>query len=387
MSKLSIAVVGLGNRAGKYLSCLGGGAEPVCLVEPDALRLRRAADKYSVPPERCFSNARDFFASGIKVDGVIVAGPDRMHFPVAMESVLHGFGVLVEKPAVTSWEEYTALMEESHRHNAPVGVCLIMRYHPYFLRIRELVESGIIGKVVSIRHTEHIGPDRMGHTFVRGGWSRKDVSGPIFLSKCCHDVDFILSLCGWSPAAFVTSEGHIEKFREEMAPEGSEDMCYYCPVENCPYSAVDLYRNRREWIAGFDVPPGGNLDDVIEDVLVSSPYGRCVYRCDNDVFDTQIVETVLENGTRISINLEGTSTQEGREMLICGTEGELRAKGGIIRCGDIYEDYSELENAPLHAGADRLLVEDFLECLRSGKPMKASLESAAQAHRICFLAR
>ena len=387
MKEQSLAVVGLGNRAGKYLSCLGGGAAPMCLVEPDPFRLRRAAALYGVPTERCFGSADDFFASGIKVDGVIVAGPDRMHFPVALEAVRHGFGVLVEKPAVTSWEEYTTLMEESHRHNAPVGVCLVMRYHPYFLRIRELVEGGAVGKVLEINHTEHIGPDRMGHTFVRGGWSRKAVSGPIFLSKCCHDVDFILSLCGWSPAVEVRSEGSIDKFKADQAPADSAARCIDCPVEGCPYSAVNLYQVRKEWIAGFDVPDGGSLDEVIGKVLTDSPFGRCVYRCDNDVFDTQSVESTLENGIRIRINLEGTSTQEGREMIIRGTESELRAKGGIISCGAISEDYSQLENAPLHAGADRLLVEDFLECLRSGRPMKASLESAAQAHRICFLAR
>lgn len=384
---ISLAVIGLGNRAGKYLSCLGGKARVECLVEPDPFRLRRAAALYAVPREHCFSSADDFFASGIKVDGVIIAVPDQMHYPIALEAVKRGFHVLVEKPAVTTQEQYDSLMEASRVSKTPVGVCLVMRYHPYYNRIKELVESGAIGQVTEVIHTEHIGPDRMGHTFVRGAWARKEATGPVFLSKCSHDVDFILSLCGPGAKAInIQSRGSIELFKQEQAPEGSAQRCIDCPVKDCRYNAVNLYRERREWIAGFDVPPQRTLDQVIEDVLRESAFGRCVYRCDNDVYDTQEVRVELENGIHLSLSLEGTSAKEGRETIIRGTEAQLMAEGGIITCGPIREDYSHLENAPLHGGADKALVEDFLRSISEGTPMKASLEDAAEAHRICFLA-
>lgn len=384
---ISLSVIGLGNRAGKYLSCLGGKARVECLVEPDAFRLHKAADLYGVPPENCFRSAYDFFASGIKVDGVIIAVPDQIHYPIAIEAVKRGYHVLVEKPAVTTQADYESLLEASAQANVPVGVCLVMRYHPYYNRIKEIVESGAIGQIREITHTEHIGPDRMGHTFVRGGWARKEDTGPIFLSKCSHDVDFILSLCGpGAKAKKVQSEGSIELFKRSQAPAGSTDLCIDCPVKDCRYNAVNLYLERKEWIAGFDVPPGKTFDQVIDSVLTESQFGRCVYRCQNDVFDTQKVEVELENGIRLSLSLEGTSAKEGRETVIWGTKGVLRAEGGIITCGSIREDYSQLENAPLHAGADKALVEDFLRSIETGTPMKASLADAAESHRICFLA-
>lgn len=381
----SIGVIGIGNRAGKYMSCLGGDARVSALVEPDPLRLERAAEKYGV--SRCFRTPEEFFASGEKVDGVIIAVPDQLHYPIAMEAVKRGMHVLVEKPAVTSQDQYESLLRASAEAGVPIGVCLVMRYHPYYSRIKELVEGGAIGRIMEITHTEHIGPDRMGHTFVRGGWARKEATGPIFLSKCCHDVDFILSLCGAGAKAItVNSEGSIELFKLSKAPEGSAERCIACPVKDCRYNAVNLYRERREWIAGFDVPPGKSLDQVIESVLGESQFGRCVYRCPNDVYDTQTVEIRLANGIRLRMSLEGTSAMEGRETVIKGTKGELRAMGGIIECGAVREDYSALESAPLHAGADKALVEDFIRSIRGGTPMKASLADAAEAHRICFLA-
>jgi len=382
---ISLAVIGLGNRAGKYLSCLGGKARVECLVEPDAFRLNRAAELYGVPQSHCFRSAYDFFASGIKVDGVIIAVPDQIHYPIAIEAVKRSFHVLVEKPAVTTQADYESLLEASARAKAPVGVCLVMRYHPYYNRIKEL--AGTLGQIREISHTEHIGPDRMGHTFVRGGWARKEDTGPIFLSKCSHDVDFILSLCGpGAKATKVQSEGSIELFKRSQAPAESTDRCIHCPLKDCRYNAVYLYRERKEWIAGFDVPPGKTLDQIIEEVLTESQFGLCVYRCQNDVYDTQKVNVELENGIRLSLSLEGTSAKEGRETIIKGTKGVLKADGGIITCGAIREDYSQLESAPLHAGADKALVEDFLRSIETGTPMKASLQDAAEAHRICFLA-
>ena len=207
-----------------------------------------------------------------------------------------------------------------------VGVCLEMRFHPYFRRIKELVDSGAVGKVLEVEHTEHIGPDRMAHTFVRGLWSRKEDSGPIFLSKCCHDADFLLWLTGGSVVS-VEGSGRLEKF----VPRADKPLrCLGCPDLSCPYSAVRLYHERREWVDGFDVPEGSTLDAVIDAELASGRYGRCVYHCDNDVFDTQDVKAQLSNGVTLDIHLEGTSMEEGRETLIHGTSGTLVARGGRI---------------------------------------------------------
>ena len=379
-----IAFIGVGNRAGKYLSCLPADAEVAYLVDPDSLRLSQAAAKYGVPASACFLDAETFFSARREVDGVIITTPDRLHHRQAAEAIRAGYPVLLEKPAAASQAEFDDLLEESERTGVPVSVCLIMRYHPYFRRIKEIVDSGEIGRILSIDHTESIGPDRMGHTFVRGLWSRKDLSGPIFLSKCSHDVDFLLWLAG-GQALEVSSEGGLTKFDLGHAPAGAALRCLDCPLD-CPYSAVKLYRDRRAWVAGFDVPEGRTLEDVIEEELKTGRYGRCVYHCDNDVNDQQKVRIQLDNGILLQMMLDGVSPEEGRRIVIRGSDGILRAQGVTLEVNGRTEDFSALADSPLHAGADRLLVEDFIDSLRTGRPTGAPLSTTREAHRICFLA-
>lgn len=382
---LNVAFIGVGNRAGKYLSCLPADVKVAFLIDPNPVRLSQAAARYGVPASACFPDAESFFSSRREVDGAIITTPDRLHHQQATAAIRAGYPVLLEKPAAASQEEFDDLLEESERTVVPVSVCLVMRYYPFCRRIKEIVESGEIGRILSIDHTEAIGPDRMGHTFVRGLWSRKDLSGPIFLSKCSHDVDFLLWLTG-GRALDVSSECGLTEFHAGKAPAGAAERCLDCPLE-CPYSAVNLYRNRRAWVAGFDVPEGRTLEEVIEEELKTGRYGRCVYHCDNDVNDRQDVQVRLDNGILLRIHLDGVSLEEGRQTVIQGTEGVLRAQGALLEVNGRTEDFSALTHLPLHAGADRLLVEDFIESLRTGRPTSTLLSTTREAHRICFLAR
>ena len=382
---IHVAFIGVGNRAGKYLSCLPEDARAAYLVDPDPVRLAQAAARYGVPASACFPDAETFFSARREVDGVIITTPDRLHHGQATAAIRSGYPVLLEKPAAASQEEFDDLLEKSERAGVPVSVCLVMRYHPYFRRIKEVVDSGEIGRIERIDHTESIGPDRMGHTFVRGLWSRKDLSGPIFLSKCSHDVDFLLWLAG-GRALDVLSEGGLTKFNIGHAPAGAALRCLDCPLD-CPYSAVRLYRDRKAWVAGFDVPEGRTLEEVIEEELETGRYGRCVYRCDNDVNDRQEVRIRLDNGIRLRMQLDGVSLEEGRKIVIQGSTGTLRAQGVSLEVNGRTEDFSALADSPLHAGADRLLIEDFISSLRTGLPTSAPLSTTREAHRICFLAR
>lgn len=395
---MNIAVIGAGNRARKYLGCLPEGVHVRCLVEPDPLRLRQTAARFGVPADGCFSSPDAFFASVISsaversVDAVIIAAPDRLHVPLALQCVERGWPVLLEKPAASTESAYRSLLAASERKGVPVALCLEMRFHPYFQRIKELTAT--LGQLREIDHTEHVGPDRMAHTFVRGLWSRRADAGPIFLSKCCHDADFIFWITDAELDGPVRSKGARTKFRACGAPEGAAYRCVSCPLAaTCRYSAVSLYLERGEWIDGFDVPDGESLEQVIRRELASGRYGRCVYHCDNNVYDTQEVTATLMTSAPIALrmHLEGTSLEEGRTTVIHGEAGTLTADGGRIRVeyadGRVLdEDYAHLRMLPLHAGADEALVRDFFAALSAGRQPSATLVSSFSAHRLCFLA-
>jgi len=389
---MNVAVIGVGNRARKYLSCLPAGVKVTCLVEPEEIRLEQAAKRFGLPQEACFSSAEAFFSSSVQnVDAAIITAPDRLHVPLSLACIERGWHVLLEKPVALNESDYICLMEAAEKAKVHVGVCLEMRLHPYFRRVRELASK--LGRISRIDHTEHIGPDRMAHTFVRGLWSRCEDAGPIFLSKCCHDADFLLWLAGAASVGNVLSEGSIELFRSECAPPGAALRCVACPLEkNCRYSAVDLYSRRGEWTSGFDVPEGRSLSEVIAEELSGGRYGRCVYHCDNNVYDTQTVSAVLEGGISLEMHLEGTSEVEGRSIRISGENGMLEAENGIISLylkgspEPLKEDFSEIADAPLHAGADAMLVQDFFESITKGSETSVSLISAFPGHQLCYKA-
>lgn len=389
---MKIAVIGAGNRARKYLSCLPEGVQVSCLVEPEEIRLSQTAARYGVPPENCYDCPEAFFAaSHPEIEAVIVAAPDAMHVPLARACVGRGWHVLLEKPAALTEQEFQSLQDASDRAGVAVALCLEMRFHPYFQRIRELLST--LGPIREIDHIEHIGPDRMAHTFVRGLWSKQADTGPIFLSKCCHDADIILWLTGARIDGPIHSEGALTRFRPESAPSEATGRCIDCPLrEHCYYSAVNLYQVRGEWIDGFDVPDGSSLQDVIAEELRSGRFGRCVYHCDNDVFDTQTVKTCLTGGIQLSMRLDGTSLEEGRSIRIVAENGILIADKGYILlyrndADPIQEDYSGMLHAPLHAGADKALVWDFFAAIRAGRIPATALSTAFEGHRLCYRAQ
>lgn len=384
--QLHIALVGAGNRAGKYLACLPEDVTVSAVVEPDVLRRERLLER--CPGAVGYRQMEDLVQAAPLLDAVIVAAPDALHVPIAVCAASRGWHILMEKPVALTLADYQSLMEATS--GVTVGVCLEMRFHPYWQKMRELVLSGAVGAVEEILHTEQIGADRMSHTFVRGLWASKAEAGPIFLSKCSHDTDFLLWLTG-GKAVSVRSEGGLSRFKAAEAPQGSTERCLHCPVD-CPYSAVKLYRERQAWTDGFTVPQGRSLAAVIEEELARGRYGRCVYHCANDVYDHQKVAVTLDSGIRLRICLDGLSLEEGRTTLIRGSHGVLRAAdwqlwlsqdGGPQEC---VGDFRALGNAPLHGGADRLLVQDFFQALRSGTQPGATLSSTLEAHRICYLA-
>ena len=384
---IQVAVIGAGNRARKYLSCLPEWVKVRYIVEPEQLRLKETASLYGVPADGCFRTTEEFFASNPKADAAIIATPDRLHVPLSLEAAARGWHVLLEKPVALTESGYRELEAAAERCGVYITPCLEMRYHKYFQRVRELSRSGMIGTIRHIDHTEHIGPDRMAHTFVRGLWSRHADAGPIFLSKCCHDADFLMWLTGESVIS-VSGSGSIAKFKEDPS---TPERCLGCDIGDCPYSAVNLYKERREWIDGFDVPPGSTFEQVIDEELRSGRWGRCVYHCDNDVYDTQDVSVELTGGIHLDMHLEGTSLQEGRCTVVEGTLGTLIADTWKIRIEKdgktiLEEDYSDLDDLGLHGGADIAMLHDFFEAVATGCKPQLTLQSSFEGHRLCYLA-
>ena len=391
---VSVVAIGAGNRTNKYLEYVRQHPDKVKLVgvvELNDIRRKHVAERFGLDESLCFADYRDFFRHSFDTDAVMVCTPENMHFEPTMQAIGRGYHVLLEKPIAQTLEECMLIAEAARKHDVLVSVCHVLRYHPYFMKIKELVDSGELGHIISINHRTSVGVDRTAHGFVRGIWRKEAVSNPMLMSKCCHDIDFLLWLTK-TPCRKLTSFGSLRWFKEKNAPEGSADRCLDCKVESrCPFSAIDLYRVRRDWIANFDVPEGKTIDEVIEDQLRHGLYGRCVYRCDNDVVDHQIVSMEMESEVTVNFSMDIFTLKDNRETHISLTEGEIDGDETRLRvrrfrgAEETIYDFSDLAHQPFHAGSDLNIVADFIDAIQQNrKNVVTSIERSVESHRICF---
>lgn len=394
---VSIVAIGAGNRANKYIQYILDNpdkAKLVGVVEINQVRSRAVAQKAGLNDTQCFDSYIDFFNLPKCADAVIISTPDNEHFCPAMLAIEKGYHVLLEKPIAQTMEECEAIAEAAKKNNVIVEVCYVLHFHPYFRKLYQLVQSGEYGRIVSINHKAPVGVDRMSHVYVRGVWNKKSTSGPLFTSKCCHDVDFItwITKCRCNK---ISSFGSLNWFKSENAPSGSAEFCVDCTVEkSCPFSAVNLYKRRRDWVSNFDIPEGTTFDEAIDNVLRTTPYGRCVYKSDNDVVDHQVVIMEFENGVTANLSMDVFTTSNIRTTHIQLTDGEIYGDEYSIKATKFLTrqtqefDFSDSYGAPFHAGADFLTVENFVNAINNHDVSEAcnNIYEAIESHRICVAA-
>ena len=342
--KKKISVIGLGNRGTEYMGFLKGfhsrKVELYALCDNRQQALDDIAPKFSVPKERQFISAEDFFSKGVISDALIIATQDASHYEITKQAILTGYKyILLEKPVSGIKEEYTELRDLAKENRVLLIICHVLRYSNYYSKIKEIISSGQLGDIVTINHTENVGYFHFAHSFVRGNWHDEFASTPSILAKCCHDIDLIAWFMD-SPCESVSSVGSVKYFRRENAPEGATPYCMGgCKAKkNCPYDAQQLYIKdpfyKAKFIKYMKRTLTGKAKNTKADVLNAvrnGDYGRCVFMCDNNVCDNQLVTMKFENGASAVLNMNGFSNKMFRESHIVGTKGELYGSGTKLK--------------------------------------------------------
>lgn len=391
-----IVAFGAGNRMNKYLRYVldnPSEVELVAVVDPNKLRRRNMALEAGLPETDTFATEAEFFDSSIAADAAIICSPENFHYAQAMDCIERKMHVLLEKPIAQSNEECLEIAAAARRCGVRVGVCHVLRRHPYFVRLRELARTGDLGKIVSINHRVAVGLDRATHSFVRGNLNRSSLGNPILLSKCCHDIDLIHWIVG-TKCNRVASFGSLSWFNRQNAPADSSERCINCSRESeCPYSAVNLYRERKQWIDNFDVKEGESTVDAIERELAEGRYGRCVFRCDNDVNDRQVVAMEFDGGVTAMLSIDMFTHSDCRETRISLTNGEIIGTGSEIKVIQLRPyveqtfNFAEQMMQPYHAGADLQIMADFIAAIHNPEqPLLIDVADALESHRIGFSA-
>jgi len=275
------------------------------------------------------------------------------------------------------------------------AVAHVMRYSPYTRLLRRLLSEDAIGEIVSIDHLEPVGFWHQAHSFVRGNWRREDETGPMLLAKCCHDIDWLSYIVGRAPEA-VSSFGRLSQFRPEQRPDGAGDRCLQCAIEpDCPYSARKIYveaaaRGDTSW--PVDVVAWPPTPENVEAALQEGRYGRCVWACDNDVVDHQVVSLRYAGGVTANLTMTAFTEMRDRVTRIYGTRGELRGDGETIEVYSfLTRETSRHEVGDVtgrHGGGDEAIMGDFIAAVAAGDPalVPTSPRVALESHRIVFAA-
>ena len=421
---LTAILIGAGDRGygayGPYALAHPDEIRFVAVAEPHDARRARFAQAHAIPPERRFRTWEDLLARGQIADVALVCTLDRMHVGPTVAALEAGYDVLLEKPMATTLADCVHLVQTAERTGRLLQICHVLRYTPFFSTLHDIITSGRLGDIITVEHRENVAYWHMAHSFVRGNWRDSSIESPMILAKCCHDFDILYWNLG--PCVRLSSFGSLIHYRAENAPPGAPERCTDgCPAaDDCPWYAPRLYleliplmhmarRSSAGWervgaalaldhptlvstarrlIPGLDAAfdyRGWPISTISEDTgpearlraLQTGPYGRCVYRCDNDVVDHQTVNMEFESGASVVLVMHGHSHEEARTMRYDGTRATLRGKFAY-GLDDIIEIHDHLTGhverivpqrvAGGHGGGDEGVMAGFVRAVREFTP-------------------
>lgn len=392
MKKITAVIAGYGSRGaayGQYSIDHPDELSIVAVAEPNPVRRNAAAEWHNIPEDHLYTSWEDLAAQPKMADFAIVSMQDQMHYAPALALIEKGYHLLLEKPMAPTPQECKEITEAAERKGVKVVVCHVLRFTAFYRTVKHIIDEGRLGKVMSIVANENVGHLHQSHSFVRGNWRNSEESTCMIMAKCCHDMDILQWLIG-RKCTQVQSFGHLSHFRKENQPAGAPDRCMdNCPYEStCHYSALKLYVNNhgnsgpwfRSVAAKTAVDP---TDEQVREAIANGPYGRCVYACDNDVVDHQVVNMEYDDGCTISFTMNAFN-EGGRYIHIYGTEGELVSNRDQSAVELFSFDTEKWETISVkefgndistgHGGGDTGIMVDLLRLLRGEAPSNSICE-------------
>jgi len=400
---VTIAIVGAGSRGTVYAEqaqiAFDGKCRVVAVAEPRDFQRKALADHCNIDKENQYSDWRELASQPKLADAVVIATHDQMHTEPALAFLEKGYHILLEKPMAPTEEECRAIVATANRLNRIVAVSHVLRYTPYFRKLRELVQSGAIGEPATFRHFEGVVYWHQAHSYVRGNWRNTKESSPMILAKSCHDLDIMLFILGLN-CKRLSSFGSLKHFRSENQPEGATSRCLDCPLaDSCIYSAKTYYLShlhKGDFQWPLDVITSDFSEEGVMEALRNGPYGRCVYACDNDVVDHQTINMLFDRDVTGTFTMTAFSEDSrGRETEIMGTHGTIWGDTSIIRLNRFNGETTEFNMDDTdgmlsggHLGGDAGLMHDFVAALLAEDPslLSSSPDTSLESHLMAFAA-
>ncbi|WP_350299234.1 Gfo/Idh/MocA family protein [Peribacillus frigoritolerans] len=398
MKQMTAIIIGAGDRGVRayapYALEYPNELKITGVAEPNKERRTKFQQEHNISNENSYEAWEDAFNSGRKIaDVAIICTLDRNHFKPTMKALELGYHVLLEKPMSPDPMECIAMEQAAQKYNRHLTICHVLRYTEFWATIKKIISSGEIGEVVSLQLNENVEVMHMSHSFVRGNWNNKERTSPMILQKSCHDMD-IISFVIDKECKRISSYGSLMHFKEENAPIGAPKRCLDgCPVEHeCPFHAGRYYLGEgKGWARKFTED---YTNEGIIKALNETPFGKCVYRSDNNVVDHQVVNMEFEGGATATFSMCGFTREQTRIVQIMGTKGEIRGNMeensiSIFNFLTKHETIIRFDN-PIggHGGGDNSIIRTFLREIQYGNKQDSvsSVLASVRSHLMAFAA-
>lgn len=338
-------------------------------------KVRRRLDSYGATETLVLTTLTEALErfSPKEADSVMILASNKAHAELTLEALAADRHVFLEKPIAADWKDATTIARAAVETDKIVQLGFVLRYSAYYRKIREIAESGALGRLVMIQINERLD---LGHSNTyRRAWRRKHANTGGFLNeKCCHDLDVICWMKkGQAVPVDVFSYGGMELFPDKSeAPE----KCVDCPDDTCPF--------RR------DLKKLANLEfDLSIDLDLQA---TCVYKTDADVLNHQSVVIRFSDGTQAVFTITAYSGDSDRDIIIHGTEGCLVGK---LNEGEFHwdnyraksrEEFSTGIINDQHGGGEHRLIPEFFECVDTGASPAATVADGLVSSQIAFAA-
>jgi predicted dehydrogenase len=394
---IQVVMLGAGGRGfhayGNWILNHSDQIQVVAVAEPDSARRERFAAAHGLPPERVFADHNELFAREQLGQALINATMDQQHVETTLGALEVGYDVLLEKPMAPTPHDCVRLVRAAEGAGRMLHICHVMRYSPFYITLYKTLRSGAVGEVMVVDHRENVAFWHQAHSFVRGNWGNSGRSAPMILAKSCHDMDILFWLLG-KRVQRLQSFGMLSHFRAEQAPPGAPERCTDgCPHwQDCPYYAPRFYmRDTSGW--PINAIAIDNSYEARMEALRSGPYGRCVYRCDNDVVDHMTINMLFEGGVTATFTMHAFSHENCRTMRYDGTRASLIGHGGQGEL--VLHDFRTAQERPVpieravggHGGGDDGLMESFVRALQGEEDaLRTSARDSLESHLMAFAA-
>jgi predicted dehydrogenase len=359
MEKVGIGLIGaglMGYGVSKSLLELNDRLHVCAVFDPDQRSIDKVLKGYDSPP-RIYNDYRDLVRAD-DVDWVMISSWNCFHREHTIAAFEAGKHVFCQKPLAITLEDCRAMYESWQKSGKMFNIGFTLRYSPHYRKIKELIDGGAVGKIVSLEFNEAVAFNHGG--FIMGNWRRlRKYAGTHLLEKCCHDIDLVNWMVG-SRSKRVASFGGLDFYK--------------------PENEYHMTRLRRDKFG-----KQAYMGTVGAGLVNLNPFTS-----DKDIVDNQVGIIEYENGARATFHTNCNAAIRERRMYILGTEGAIRGDvltGKIetakIGYGEKITDVST-EAKGGHGDGDPVLAAELADSMANGTPPAVGLREGVESAVTCF---